>query len=131
METYLSRSAIILLSEPLRRANVAVRSIKNKRNQETRDAIKQYLADQFAEFATYKSLRRRYAPGSLASTLQSESLIDSLNEDDRKELSDFIPKYLPKVPGSLQNKNRAGARVNGRRPSGHTREDSLAVQEEN
>ena len=100
------RTAVTLNSKALATINAQVRSIKNKRNEETRQGVKHFLSVQYPEFSSYKRVKPKYVGGTLASMLKSESLLDGLGEDDKQELGEFIPQYLSAVPGTLRSNKK-------------------------
>jgi hypothetical protein len=101
-----NRTAVILNSKALAGINSQVRSIKNKRNEETRRGVKHFLAVEYPEFSAYKSIKPKYVAGTLALMLRSDSLLDGLGDDDKQELGEFIPQYLSKVPGTLKSNKK-------------------------
>jgi hypothetical protein len=100
------RTAVTLNAKALATINAQVRSIKNKRNEETRRGVNHFFSVQYPEFAAYRSVKPKYVSGTLASMLKSEALLDGLGDDDKQELSEFIPQYLSKVPGTLRSNKK-------------------------
>jgi hypothetical protein len=100
------RIGVTLNSAALTGINAQVRSIKNKKNEETRQGVKHFLFAQFSEFSEYKRVKPKYTSGGLAAILKSESLVEGLGDEDRNALGQFIPEYLSKVPGTLKSNKK-------------------------
>jgi class 3 adenylate cyclase len=100
------KTKLTLLHADLQALNATARTVKRKRNEETRAAVLAFLGRHFQQFREHRDAQPQYVPGTLSETLRSSGVTSLLNTDDRAELEKFIPDYLSNVPGTLRANNK-------------------------